>query len=400
MKKILIVSEVFYPEEFKINELALEWKNKGYEVDILTIVPSYPASEIYSGYENKWFQKEVWNDINIFRVKAVTGYKSSLFKKLLKYFAFMFIGSIVSLKIGKKYDYIFGFQVGPLTSMIPAVILKQFYKKSVTLWIQDIWPDSVYAYGFKKTKILEFFLNNFVKYVYKNSSNFAISAKGFEKRILPYIDNSKEIFYAPNWADYLNKELEKYQFSKDDKIHFTFAGNIGTVQNLDNVIEGFGILGNEFLEKVQLNIVGDGSYLEQLKNIVQEKKFRNIVFWGRKPREEIFKYLDASDFLIVSLIDKEIFSLTVPAKTQTYIATNKPVIAIINGEASKIVRENNLGLVCSPSDVEQIKATFIKAINTTNEEKNEYIRNSEFLTNNVFKKEIIIDNLLELLKKG
>ena len=400
MKKILIVSEVFYPEEFKINELALEWKNKGYEVDILTIVPSYPASEIYSGYENKWFQKEVWNDINIFRVKAVTGYKSSLFKKLLKYFAFMFIGSIVSLKIGKKYDYIFGFQVGPLTSMIPAVILKQFYKKSVTLWIQDIWPDSVYAYGFKKTKILEFFLNNFVKYVYKNSSNFAISAKGFEKRILPYIDNSKEIFYAPNWADYLNKELEKYQFSKDDKIHFTFAGNIGTVQNLDNVIEGFGILGNEFLEKVQLNIVGDGSYLEQLKNIVQEKKFRNIVFWGRKPREEIFKYLDASDFLIVSLIDKEIFSLTVPAKTQTYIATNKPVIAIINGEASEIVRENNLGLVCSPSDVEQIKATFIKAINTTNEEKNEYIRNSEFLTNNVFKKEIIIDNLLELLKRG
>ena len=400
MKKILIVSEVFYPEEFKINELALEWKNKGYEVDILTIVPSYPASEIYSGYENKWFQKEVWNDINIFRVKAVTGYKSSLFKKLLKYFAFMFIGSIVSLKIGKKYDYIFGFQVGPLTSMIPAVILKQFYKKSVTLWIQDIWPDSVYAYGFKKTKILEFFLNNFVKYVYKNSSNFAISAKGFEKRILPYIDNSKEIFYAPNWADYLNKELEKYQFSKDDKIHFTFAGNIGTVQNLDNVIEGFGKLGNEFLEKVQLNIVGDGSYLEQLKNIVQEKKFRNIVFWGRKPREEIFKYLDASDFLIVSLIDKEIFSLTVPAKTQTYIATNKPVIAIINGEASKIVRENNLGLVCSPSDVEQIKATFIKAINTTNEEKNEYIRISEFLTNNVFKKEIIIDNLLELLKRG
>ena len=162
LKKRIIVSEVFYPEEFKINELALEWKNKGYEVDILTIVPSYPASEIYSGYENKWFQKEVWNDINIFRVKAVTGYKSSLFKKLLKYFAFMFIGSIVSLKIGKKYDYIFGFQVGPLTSMIPAVILKQFYKKSVTLWIQDIWPDSVYAYGFKKTKILEFFLNNFV----------------------------------------------------------------------------------------------------------------------------------------------------------------------------------------------------------------------------------------------
>jgi glycosyltransferase involved in cell wall biosynthesis len=399
-KKVLIVSEVFYPEEFKINELAIDWKNKGYDVDILTMVPSYPSSKVFDGYENRWYQKELWNGMNIYRVKAVTGYKNSLFKKLLKYFAFMIMGSFLSIKIGKKYDYIFGFQVGPLTAMVPAIILKQFYKKPVTLWIQDIWPDSVYAYGFKKTKILEFFLNSFVRYVYKNTSSFGISAKGFEKKIIPFLSENKEIFYAPNWADYLDKDLEKFVLSDDDKIHFTFAGNIGSVQNLENIIESFGKIDDKYLEKAQLNIIGDGSHLEKLQNIVKENNFKNIIFWGRKPREEIFKYLDASDFLIVSLINKEIFSLTVPAKTQTYIATNKPVIAIINGEASEIVRENNLGLVCSPSDVEQIKATFIKAINTTNEEKNEYIRNSEFLTNNVFKKEIIIDNLLELLKRG
>ncbi|MCT7605882.1 glycosyltransferase family 4 protein [Aliarcobacter butzleri] len=399
MKKILIVSEVFYPEEFKINELALEWKNKGYEVDILTIVPSYPASEIYSGYENKWFQKEVWNDINIFRVKAVTGYKSSLFKKLLKYFAFMFIGSIVSLKIGKKYDYIFGFQVGPLTSMIPAVILKQFYKKSVTLWIQDIWPDSVYAYGFKKTNILEFFLNSFVRYVYKNTSSFGISAKGFEKKIIPFLSENKEIFYAPNWADYLDKDLERIRFSHDDKIHFTFAGNIGSVQNLENIIESFGKIDDKYLEKAQLNIIGDGSHLEKLQNIVKENSFKNIIFLGRKPREEIYKYLSASDFLIVSLIDKEIFSLTVPAKTQTYIATGKPIIAIIKGEAADIIRENELGLVCNPDSLEEIKSVFIEAIEMSDEKSKKYIKNSELLTNTIFKKELILDNLLELLKR-
>lgn len=109
--------------------------------------------------------------------------------------------------------------------------LIQFYKKPVTLWVQDVWPDSVYAYGFKKTKIL----NSFVKYVYKHTSNF-------EKKILPYLESDKEIFYAPNWADYLNKDLEKFQFTEDNKIHFTFAGNIGRVQNLDNVIEAFGRL--------------------------------------------------------------------------------------------------------------------------------------------------------------
>lgn len=399
-KKFLIVSEVFYPEEFKINELAIDWKNKGYDVDVLAMTPSYPASEIYNGYKNKWFQKEIWNGINIYRVKAVTGYKTSLFKKLLKYFAFMILGSIVSLKIGKKYDYVLGFQVGPLTAMVPAVILKQFYKKPVTLWIQDVWPDSVYAYGFKKTNFLSFCLDKFVKYVYKNSSNFAISAKGFEKKILPYLDLKKEILYAPNWADYLNKDLEKFKFSKDDKIHFTFAGNIGSVQNLENIIHAFGRLNDEFLSKVQLNIIGDGSYLEKLKSTVNENDFKNIIFWGRKPREEIYKYLDASDFLIISLIDKEIFSLTVPAKTQTYIAASKPIIAFINGEAAEIIKENELGLVCKPNDIEEIKSIFTMAINSSNEQRKIYMKNSELLTDTIFKKEIIIDNLLELLKRG
>lgn len=398
-KKVLIVSEVFYPEEFKINELAIDWKNKGYDVDILTMVPSYPSSKIFYGYENRWYQKELWNGMNIYRVKAVTGYKNSLFKKLLKYFAFMLMGSLVSLKIGKKYDYIFGFQVGPLTAMVPAIILKQFYKKPVTLWIQDIWPDSVYAYGFKKTKILEFFLNSFVKYVYKNTSSFGISAKGFEKKIIPFLSENKEIFYAPNWADYLDKDLERIRFSHDDKIHFTFAGNIGSVQNLENIIESFGKIDDKYLEKAQLNIIGDGSHLEKLQNIVKENSFKNIIFWGRKPRGEIYKYLSASNFLIVSLIDKEIFSLTVPAKTQTYIATGKPIIAIIKGEAADIIRENELGLVCNPDSLEEIKSVFIEAIEMSYEKSKKYIKNSELLTNTIFKKELILDNLLELLKR-
>lgn len=400
MKKILIVTEYFYPEEFKINEIAQEWKKKGYEIDILTQNPTYPHGQIFENYKNKWFSKESYEGMTIYKVKAVTGYKTSLFKKLLKYFSFMILGSIVSVKIGKRYDYVFGFDVGALTGMIPAIILRQFYKKPVTLWIQDIWPDSVYAYGFKKTKILELFLNSFVKYVYKNTSNFAISAKGFEKKVLPYINVKKEIVYAPNWADYLNKDLEKFSFSNDTKIHFTFAGNIGMVQNLNNVIEAFGRLEYEFLNKAQLNIIGDGSHLEELKSTVDENDFKNIIFWGRKPSEEIYKYLEASDFLIVSLIDKEIFSLTVPAKTQTYIATAKPIIAIINGEAAEIIKENELGLVCKPDNIEEIKSTFTVAINSNNEEKNNYMKNSEFLTNTVFKKEIIIDNLLELLKRG
>jgi glycosyltransferase involved in cell wall biosynthesis len=399
-KKILIVTEYFYPEEFKINEVAQEWKNKGYEVDILTQNPTYPFGKVFGGYKNRFFSKEIYNGMTIYKVKAITGYKTSLFKKLLKYFSFMVLGSIVSLRIGQRYDYVFGFDVGALTGMVPAIILKQFYQKPVTLWVQDVWPDSVYAYGFKKTKLLEFFLNRFVKYIYRYSSNFAISTNGFEQKILPYLEATKEIIYAPNWADYLNKNLNNFSFSEDDKIHFTFAGNVGMVQNLENIITAFGKLNDEYLDKVQLNIIGDGSNLENLQNIVKNNNYKNIIFWGRIPKYNIYQYLNASDFLIISLIDKEIFSLTLPAKMQTYIAAGKPIIAIIKGEVATMVQKYNLGLIASPSDIKEIKSVLQEAINQNKEQKISYIKNSGFLTETVFNKKIIIDNLLRLLERG
>jgi len=399
-KRILIVTEYFYPEEFKINEIALAWKNKGYHVDVLTQNPTYPAGKIFDGYENKWYTKDVYQGINIYRLKAVTGYKSSLFKKLLKYFSFMTLGSLVSLKIGKKYDYVFGFDIAALTGMVPAVVLKKFYNKPVTLWIQDVWPDSVYAYGFKKTKILSFLLDGFVKFVYKNTSNFAVSGKGFIDKVRQYSTNDQLIEYLPNWADELHKHPSDFCLNKNKKIHFTFAGNVGKVQNLDNIIKAFGELDQKYLEQAQLNIIGDGSYLQTLQKIVETSSYKNIVFWGRKPRDEMYKYFQASDFLIVSLIDKPIFSLTVPAKTQTYIAANRPIMAIIAGDAADIVKDNQLGYVAHPNKIDAIRTVLIEAIHTPEKTIQTFTENCAHLTETTFNKDKIIDSLLKLLTKG
>ncbi|WP_246153840.1 glycosyltransferase family 4 protein [Sulfurimonas indica] len=396
-KKILIVTEYFYPEEFKINEIAIAWMDKGYEVDILTQNPTYPYGEVFDDYQNRWYVEDNYEGMKVYRVKAVTGYKSSLFKKLLKYFTFMFLGSFVALKIGKKYDYVFGFDVGALSGMVPAVLLKKFYAKRVVLWIQDVWPDSVYAYGFKKTKVLAFFLDAFVRFVYRNCDAFGVSGRGFIKRVKPYVFGEQEIVYLPNWADELREEFEPFSFSEDAKVHFTFAGNVGKVQNLDNVIEAFGSLDDEYKDKAQLNIIGDGSHLEALKMLVKNREISNVVFWGRKPRNEMAKYFQATDFLIVSLVDKPIFSLTVPAKVQTYIAAKKPILAIINGDAADIVSDNHLGYVARPNDVSEITAIFQKAIETKEEEFRLFTQNCEALTKDTFNKDKIIDALLGLL---
>ncbi len=394
-KKILIVTECFYPEEFKINDIAFAWKSKGFEVDVLTLVPTYPLGKVYKGYKNFLFQKEKYKDLNIIRLKAVTGYLHSSFKKKLKYISFMILGSITGILIGRKYDYIFGFNMAALTDMLPAVLIHKLYKKPTMFWVQDIWPDNVYAYGFKKNAVFSYLLDFFVKFMFHNISSVAISSKGFESKLKPYTKKNISFHYAPNWADDLNLNIEPINLSKTRKVQFNFSGNIGKVQNLENIIKAYCMLSFEFKNKSQLNIIGDGSNLNCLKSL--SKNNSNIIFHGQQKRKNMAMYYKSSDFLIISLIDKPIFSKTVPAKTQTYISARKPILAIINGEVADIVRENNLGICVNPSDIDQIKKAFEKCIKMSDDEKSNYVINNSKLIKTTFNKEKIINNLTKIL---
>jgi len=394
-KKILIVTECFYPEEFKINDVALSWKDKGYDVDVLTLAPTYPLGKVFPGYKNGFFRKDEYQGINILRLHAVTGYRDSAVKKILKYINFMIFGSITAIFIGRRYDYVFGFNLGSLTDMLPAVVIRKLYKKPTMFWVQDVWPDSIYAYGFKKTKMLSTLLDAFVKFMHHNITAIAISSKGFESKLEPYIKKGLKFNYAPNWADDLDMDMSPVIFSKTQKVHFTFAGNIGKVQNLENIIDAFLLLSDECQKKAQLNIVGDGSNLVNLKKISNNNP--NIIFHGKQKREDMAKFYKASDFLIVSLIDKPIFSVTVPAKTQTYIAAKKPVLAIINGDVADIVNDNNLGVCADPSNEGLIKEAFEKCIDMPENEKSKFIINNTKLLETTFNKDSIINNLTSQL---
>ena len=394
-KKILIVTECFYPEEFKINDVALSWKDKGYDVHVLTLVPTYPLGKVFPGYKNSFFQKDEYKGINILRLHAVAGYRDSAVKKIFKYINFMIFGSITAIFIGRKYDYVFGFNVGSLTDMLPAVVIRKLYKKPTMFWVQDVWPDSVYAYGFKKTKMLSSLLDAFVRFMYHNIAAIAISSKGFESKLAPYIKKGLKFHYAPNWADDIDMDMDPIILSTTKKIHFTFAGNIGKVQNLENIIDAFLLLSDQCQKKAQLNIVGDGSNLVNLKKISNDNP--NITFHGKQKREDMAKFYKASDFLIVSLIDRPIFSVTVPAKTQTYIAAKKPILAIINGDVADIVNDNNLGICADPSNVGIIKESFEKCIDMTENEKSQFIINNAKLLETTFNKDSVINKITNQL---
>ena len=395
-KKILIVTECFYPEEFKINDVALSWKAKGYDVDVLTLVPTYPLGKVFPGFKNSFFRKEEYQGINIFRVHAVTGYRDSVVKKILRYINFMVFGSIASIFIGRKYDYVFGFNMSALTSMLPAVLIRKLYKKPTMFWVQDVWPESVYAYGFKQTKIISIVLDIFVRFMYRNIDSIAVSGKGFESKLTPYIRRELTFHYLPNWADDLDHNLVPKSLGKSkEATHFTFAGNIGKVQNLENIINAFCLISDQYQEKSQLNIIGDGSNLANLKLLANNNP--NIVFHGKKLRSDMASYYKASDFLIISLIDKPIFSVTVPAKTQTYIAAKKPILAIIKGDTASIIQDNNLGLYADPSKIVSISNLFKKCIDMSEEEIKNFSNKNDRLLTTIFNKEKTIDRLLQLV---
>ncbi|MDO9254792.1 MAG: glycosyltransferase family 4 protein [Bacteroidales bacterium] len=394
--RVLIIGEAFYPEDFIINHLVAEWSDQGYDIEILTRTPSYPLGKPFDGYKNRIYQQTNFGKAKVHRIPIVRGYHKNKILKILNYINFVFMSSIVALIIGRKFDKIFVYQTGPLTVAIPAILIHKIYGKKVSLWVQDLWPDTVYAYGYKKRFILATFLDIFVKSIYRNCDKILVSCEGFKKRINSYVPD-KTLITAPNWP-LIDSSISQIIDVKlaDNKFNFTFAGNIGKVQNLDNIILGF----NLFIEKgynAQLNIIGDGSFLLSLKELAQEKSIKNIVFWGRKPLTDMPGYFHASDVLILSLVESPIYELTIPSKFAAYLTTGKPIMGVIKGITKELIDDNTIGFAAEPSDINSISACFEAFINQSKTGLDNMKKNTSVLLKRDFDKKMVVDRITKVL---
>ncbi len=392
--RVLILTERFYPEEFIINGLAADWAAGGMETDVLTQAPSYPAGKLFPGYSNKIFSSELWKGVNIFRFFTVTGYRDSLFLKLLNYLSFAAAGSLAALFKARGYDMIFVYQTGPLTLALPAVLARKVYGIPVTIWTQDIWPDMVYAYGFKKTRALEWFLGLVIRTVYANCDNILVSCEGFARRIGEYLPG-REVRHFPNWPTVVPDGGEE-KAKLPEGFNFTFAGNVGKLQNLENVLCGFG-LASKIQPGLRLNIVGDGSNLETLKAIAHDKDIAGVVFWGRRKNAEMPAFFRASDVMIISLNNAPGLALTVPAKFQAYLAFHKPVFAVIGGEVRDLVEKYKTGICADPDSPEAIRDGFLKFYALRGEWLRSFSEHARALVEDRYQRERIAGGIREIV---
>jgi glycosyltransferase involved in cell wall biosynthesis len=380
-KKALVLSEVFWPEDFIINDLVDDWLAKGYSLEVLTRNPSYPFGRVTDGYKNNLYIKSVYKNTFVHRFFVFPGYQNSLLIKILNYVTYMFICFWFLLFNGKKYDKIFIYQTGPLTNAFSPVLLKTIFKYKITIWSQDLWPDTIYAYGLKKNKITKFILNNLVRFIYNGCDIILISCKGFNEKIEKLLKKKTPIHWIPNWPIVDGFSAEKEGLPKG--FNFTFAGNIGKVQNLDQIVRAFKSVSEKYSD-AYLNIIGDGSYLEELKTICKIEKIKNINFTGRKPVSKMPHYFAASEVLLISLIDVPLYEIMIPSKFQTYLTANKPIYSVMKGEVAQLVTKYNIGISANPSNIKAIEKGFIQLLNYPENQLKLMANNSKSLLHDNF----------------
>ena len=380
----MIVSEVFWPEDFLVNDLAYEWHNQGHHVEVISQYPSYPQGIVYDNYRNMGEMEERWDGIKIHRFPVVEGYREKKRRKFCNYIKFVCQGKKIANRIAKDVDVIFVSQTGPLTVALPALAAGKKYNIPVAIWTQDIWPDVVWTYGIPRLKPIAWWLDRFIRKIYRGCDRIFVSSKNFEDTIFRY--SKKNIIYAPNWLRPI-EEAESDVRLDIEKFNFTFTGNISRYQNLTNVVLGFG---KAQLENCVLNIVGNGSFLDQVKVVVAHHGIKNVVFHDRKPYNTINDILRQSDVLLLPLIPDEGVCKTEPFKIQSYLHAGKPIMGVLIGSGKDIIEVNELGLVARPDDVDDIASVFKEMIAFSQENSNKVsIRASELMKTRFCREKIV-----------
>ena len=394
--KLLIVTQYFWPENFKINDLAVHFSKKGYEIDVLTSIPNYPDGVFYEGYGIFKKRYEKYNDISIHRVPVIPRGSATKIRLFLNYISYVISASIKILQLKKRYDIIFIYEPSPVTVALPAILLKKIKKIPINFWVTDLWPESVVSAGNLKSNFIPKLLNPIVKFIYHNCDKILVTSEGFIESIVSKGINRKKIIFLPQWAESIFKPKKQMEDLNQLRIpsnafKIMFAGNIGESQDFPSLIKAAKILENS---KIHWIIIGNGRRSDWLKEKIIEKNLKKFVHViQRQPIERMPKIYAFADAMILSLKNEYIFSITIPAKLQSYLACGKPVLGMINGEAAKIVNESGAGLACKAEDYKSF-ASLVKKMSTMDSAELKSISKKALLcSDKLFKRETLLNKI-------
>jgi colanic acid biosynthesis glycosyl transferase WcaI len=363
---ILFISHYFQPEPnfFVGLPFAKELSSRGHQVEVLTGFPNYPGGKIYDGYKVRLLQRETLEGVPINRVPLYPSHDSSSLKRILCYISFGLSAAAIGPWVVKKADVAYVSQ-GPITVGIPACILRLLKGIPFVLHIQDLWPDSLTSTGMFNNKTGLNLVHSVCNFVYKRAAKIVVIAPGMKQLLIERGIPEHKIEVIYNWCDdsqicraERNDKLAR-SLNMAGKFNIVFAGNMGKAQALEPILDAAKIVAGQ-KPNVQFVFIGGGVEVENLKARAEQLNLKNTLFLPRRPINEIGAILRLADVLFVHLKDDPLFRITVPSKTQAYLAAGRPILIGVRGDATELVLKAEAGLACEPENPESIAAAVLK----------------------------------------
>jgi len=398
--KILIVSQYFRPESFRINDLALTLKERGHEVSVLTGKPNYPDGDIFEGYRAWGCSTEDWCGIKIYRVPLIARGSKNAIKLALNYLSFIVSGLLFApwLLRQESYDAILVYAPSPIFQAIPASFLGWLKRCPVALWVQDLWPESAQATGYINNPWILKLLESMVRFVYRHTDLLLVQSKAFQAPVAG-LAHGKPIVYYPN-------SVESAFYSPPDmplpnivglagEFPVLFAGNVGVGQAVEVIVAAAEILRD--YPEINFVVLGKGSRWNWMREQVEVLGLSNLHLAGRYPVETMPGLMRQAAALLVTLADQPIFAATIPNKVQAYMAVGKPILACLNGEGARIVREANAGLSVPAEDAVALADGILRLYRMSAEEREKIGQNGRAYFREHFDHDRLVDQLVDHL---
>lgn len=363
--KILVFSQYFYPENFRINALCQELVRRGHAVTVVTGYPQYPLGRLYDGYGFDIPYETSWNGVTIHRVKVHPRGKG-LAGMLRNTMDYVVEAEKWVKNCRERFDAVYVFEVSPVTVGLPAAAYKKKFHVPMFFNLQDLWPENVEEVLGIRFAPVTWCINRIVDRIYTASDKILCTSQGFTQNLRSRGVAPQKLVYWPQFCpDVCLEGAQRPEIYPEDTFNIVFAGNLGDAQGLDLMVEAAKQLKGS---PIRWFLVGDGRARARLEQKVQSCGVtEEVTFVGRVDAWDADRYVHFADCAYLSFQDNRLFNMTLPAKLQTYLACGTPILAAAGGESAQLVGENGIGLVCPPR-LEELVETARRAAAMTDDQ--------------------------------
>ena len=398
--RILLITQYFYPEVFKSNDLAFELAKRGHHVDALVGIPNYPDGKFFKGYGIFSKMREVVNGVNVYRVFQTPRGKGGC-RLPINYFTYVVFGCLRVLfqfAWKKKYDCIIGHEPSPIFQAYPALLLRKLRKIPFYYWIMDLWPDAMKSGGGVKNEKVLNYVDGLVKGIYKRTDKILITSKRFREPIAAKGDFADKIIYFPNWSDDILQMDDSYEIPQlPEGFKIMIAGNLGKSQNLDAVTEV--MLGLKDIPEVKWVFVGGGSKKEWLEQFIKDNELEDrAVCLGQYPFKAMPAFYKQADAMLVTLrAGFPHLEAVVPARLQSYMSAGRPVLAMIGCGGADIIEESQCGYSVPAGDSQALIKVIKEKVLKNRDALEQMGQNGRDYYQEHFRMDKCIDNLEQII---